>query len=242
MPLGVNEWVSSTLCGPGTVSHLTARAPNNSVSDSAALEYKKKAGERRTFSTSSPSPKPPLVSSIMSAFVETFVSQVVEGVSLDDALAPAIESETDLRRLFATDRKNPKLIDPFIGLVDVFATHSSIRLTQARNVQDEQDLNAHYVFPLVEEKRRADGEPAMAATLEDFKTAFNIFSEGSLSQLTDWGNVVVAGGAALACLAPPPKDAQKTRRGILKYFHGEGYPNSDIDIFVYGLTPEQVWF
>jgi hypothetical protein len=178
----------------------------------------------------------------MSSFVETFVSQVAKGVSLDDALAPAIESETDLRRLFATDRSDPKLTNPFIGLVDVFATHSSIRLTQARKVQGEQDLNTHCVFPLLEEKRRADGEPAMAANLDDFKTAFNIFSEGSISQLTNWDNVIVAGGSVLACLAPIPKDAQKTKRGIRKYFHGEGYPNSDIDMFIYGLTPEQVWF
>ena len=197
-----------------------------------------------TFSTSSPSSNPLLVSSglpsAMDPFVETFISQVAKGMSLYDALAPAIDSETDLRRLFATDRRNPKLTNPFIGLVDVFATHSSIRLTQARKVQDEQDLNAHYVFPLLEEKRRADGEPAMAANLDDFKTAFNIFTEGSLSQLTNWDNVVVAGGSALACLAPLPKDAQKTKRGIRKYFHEEGYLNSDIDMFIYGLTPEQV--
>ena len=178
----------------------------------------------------------------MSSFVETFVSQVAQGVLLDDALAPAIESETELRRLFAADRKNPKLKNPFIGLVDVFAADSSIRRTQARKIQDEQDLNAHYVFPLPEEKRRADGEPAMAADLNDFKTAFNIFSEGCLSQHTDWNNVVVAGGSVLACLAPLPKSAQKTKRGIRKYFHGEAYPSSDIDMFIYGLTPEQVRF
>jgi len=171
-----------------------------------------------------------------------FVSQVVQGVSLDDALAPAIESETELRRLFATDRKNPTLNDPFIGLVDVFAAHSSTRLTQARKVHGEQELNAHYVFPLPEEKRRADREPAMTASLDDFKTAFNIFSEGSLSQLIDWDNVIVAGGSVLACLTPLPKYAQKTKRGLRKYFHGEGYPNSDIDMFIYGLTPEQVRF
>jgi len=178
----------------------------------------------------------------MSSFIETFISQVADGVSLDDTLALAIESETDLRRLFATDRKHPKLTNPFIGLVDVFTTHSSIRLTQAREIQGEQDLGAHHVFPLPEEKRRADGEPAMAANLDDFKTAFNIFSEGSLSQLTNWDNVVVAGGSVLACLAPLPKDAQKTKRGIRKYFHGECYLNSDIDMFIYGLTPEQVRF
>jgi hypothetical protein len=175
-----------------------------------------------------------------SFFTESFVSQVAQGVSLDDAMAPAIDAETELRRLFATDRKHPKLSDPFIGLVDVFAAHSSIRLTQARKVQEGQDLNAHYVFPLSDEKRRADGEHAMAAHLDDFKTAFNIFSEGSLSQLTDWNNVVVAGGSVLASLAPLPKFAQKTKRGVRKYFHGEGYPNSDIDMFIYGLTPEQV--
>jgi hypothetical protein len=175
----------------------------------------------------------------MSSSAQIFVSQVAQGVSLDNALGPAIEAETELRRLFATDKKDAKL-NPFVGLVDVFAASSSIRLTHARKVQDEQDLSAHHVFPLPKEKRRADGEPAMAASFDDFKTAFNIFSEGSLSQLTDWNNVVVAGGSVLACLAPLPRHAQNTKRGIRKYFHGEGYPNSDIDMFIYGLTPEQV--
>ena len=196
-------------------------------------------------STSSSSPNRPLLSSKLSpttSFAQIFVSQVAQGVSLDDALAPAIKSETELRRLFATDRENPILNDPFIGLVDVFATPSSTRLTQARKVEGEQELDAHYVFPLPEEKRRADHEPAMTSNLDDFKTAFDIFSEGSLSQLTDWSNVIVAGGSVLACLAALPKYAQKTKRGIRKYFHGEGYPNSDIDMFIYGLTSEQVRF
>ncbi|KAH6903031.1 hypothetical protein BKA70DRAFT_1031771, partial [Coprinopsis sp. MPI-PUGE-AT-0042] len=48
------------------------------------------------------------------------------GVSLDDVLKPSIEDETELRRLWATDRTNTRLSDPYVGLVDVFAAPEDI--------------------------------------------------------------------------------------------------------------------
>ncbi|PFH47160.1 hypothetical protein AMATHDRAFT_103999, partial [Amanita thiersii Skay4041] len=48
------------------------------------------------------------------------------GVSLNGALKPSLEDEAELRRLFATDRDNQRLSDPYVGLVDVFAAPTSI--------------------------------------------------------------------------------------------------------------------
>jgi hypothetical protein len=63
--------------------------------------------------------------------------------------------------------------------------------------------------------------------------------EGSLSQL-DWSNVVVAGGSVLACLLPVPKGYLSSKRALRKWFHTTAYPASDVDLFVWGLGPEQV--
>ncbi|KIO24985.1 hypothetical protein M407DRAFT_76286 [Tulasnella calospora MUT 4182] len=46
-------------------------------------------------------------------------------------------------------------------------------------------------MPLDSHKRRKDGELSMASSMEDFKLRWAIFSEGVLSQLTNWNNVVI---------------------------------------------------
>jgi hypothetical protein len=82
----------------------------------------------------------------------------------------------------------------------------------------------------------------MADSLDDFKRNWAIFTEGSLSQLIDWSNVVAAGGSVLACLSPLPADAQASKRNLRKYYHSQAFPTSDVDLFLWGLTPEQVGF
>jgi len=159
-------------------------------------------------------------------------------VSLDEALKPSLDDEAELRRLFATDTKNPRLSNPHVGLVDVFDAPADIRTTRARVVQNEFDLSEKHLMPLTEARRRKEGTPAMASTLEEFNQNWSIFSEGSLS-LLDWNNVVAAGGSVLACLLPVP-DANKTsKRTLRKYFHSTAFPTSDVDLFLYGMTPEQ---
>ncbi|KIJ65131.1 hypothetical protein HYDPIDRAFT_153095 [Hydnomerulius pinastri MD-312] len=161
------------------------------------------------------------------------------GVSLDAALKPSLDHEAELRSLFATDRANPRLRDPYAGLIDLFNAPGAVRATRARVVADEQDLSAKYVMPLPNKRRRAEGAPATVADLDEFKKNWAIFTEGSLSQLADWSNVVVAGGSVLACVSPLPDHVKKSKRAVRKYFHSEAYPSSDIDLFLYGLTPEQ---
>lgn len=159
-------------------------------------------------------------------------------VSLDEALQPSLDDEAELRRLFATDTKNPRLNDPYVGLVDVFDAPTDIRTTRARVVQNEFDLSEKYLMLLTEARRRKEGTPAMVSSLEEFNQNWSIFSEGSLS-LLDWNNVVAAGGSVLACLLPVPDANKASKRTLRKYFHAAAFPTSDVDLFLYGLTPEQ---
>jgi hypothetical protein len=164
------------------------------------------------------------------------------GQPLDDVLQPSLNDEAELRRLFAADKMNARLSDIHVGLVNVFSAPQDIRITRARVVESDEDLAAKYVMPLPDNRRRKEGEPAMVQTLEEFNKNWAIFTEGSLSQLLDWNNVVAAGGSVLACLSPLPESAKVSNRALRKYFHGEAYPSSDIDLFLYGLSPQQVLF
>ncbi|KAG8950958.1 hypothetical protein FRC04_007022 [Tulasnella sp. 424] len=164
------------------------------------------------------------------------------GIDLGPAISPSLQDEADLRRLFATDRTNARLNDPYVGLVDVFGQNTDrIKKIHARAVKDDDDLRKHHVMPLDDDTRRKDGELSMASSLEDFKTRWAIFSEGALSQLTNWNNVIVAGGAVVACLAPLPEYVVKqgSKRALRKYYHSEAFPASDVDLFLYGLTPAE---
>ena len=174
---------------------------------------------------------------------QTFISRIATlpkgvPVSLDEVLQPSLDDEAELRRLFAVDTKNPRLTNPYVGLVDVFDAPGDIRTTRARVAQNEFDLSEKYLMPLTEASRRKEGTPAMASTLEEFNKNWSIFSEGSLS-LLDWNNVVAAGGSVLACLLPVPNANKTSKRTLRKYFHNFAFPTSDIDLFLYGLTPEQ---
>ncbi len=65
-----------------------------------------------------------------------------------------------------------------------------------------------------DEKRRKDGSLAIADSLADFQKNWSIFSEGSLSQLVDWNNVVVAGGSVLGCLLAMADAHKESKRSI----------------------------
>ncbi|KDQ19312.1 hypothetical protein BOTBODRAFT_142912 [Botryobasidium botryosum FD-172 SS1] len=162
------------------------------------------------------------------------------GVSLAPAIQPALEDEAALRRLFATDRANARLDDAYVGLVDIFGDGTDvIKRTRARVVRDEEDLSAQYIMALDDKRRREEGAPAIAESFADFKYNWDVFTEGSLANLVDWNNVVAAGGSVLAALLPLPDHAKESKRTLRKYYHQEAYPSSDVDLFLWGLTPEQ---
>ncbi|TFK24215.1 ankyrin repeat protein [Coprinopsis marcescibilis] len=175
---------------------------------------------------------------------EAFISQILNldrrpGASLDDVLKPSIEDEAELRRYFATDRGHARLSDPYVGLVDVFDAPEEIRKIRARVVNDDEDLTAKYVMPLTDRNRRPNSSPAMVADIDEFKKNWAVFTEGSLSQLVDWNNVIAAGGSVLACLTPLSGEDNESKRAIRKHYHSVAYPTSDVDLFLWGLNAEQ---
>ncbi|KAJ7492098.1 ankyrin repeat protein [Mycena latifolia] len=176
--------------------------------------------------------------------VEQFLQRVsalpdTAGLSLDDVLKPSLEIEAELRTLFASDKFSERLADPHVGLVDVFDAPDTIRATRARVVKDEQDLSARYIMPVRNADRRAEGAPCIVSEAAEFKKNWDVFTEGSLSQLPDWNNVVAAGGAVLACLTPLPEGAKGSRRTMRKHYHDAAYPTSDVDLFLWGLSLEE---
>ena len=88
--------------------------------------------------------------------------------------------------------------------------------------------------------RGKEGSPAMAESLEAFKRDWSVFTENSLTQLFDWSNVIAAGGSVQASLMSLPKAATASKRAMRKYYHEKAFPSSDVDLFLYGLTRQEV--
>jgi hypothetical protein len=176
---------------------------------------------------------------------QSFIQRVVAlpsgpGVSLDSALQPSIDEESALRRLWANDRANKRLKNPYAGLVDLFDAPAELRTSRARVIKDEVDLLAKYVMPVGAVNRRKEGTPSTVADIDEFKRHWGLFTESSLSQLFDWNNVVATGGSVLACLTPLSDLAKASKRATRKYFHSIAYPTSDVDLFLWGLNAEEV--
>src|ERR1700691_3237134 len=171
-----------------------------------------------------------------SQFLSRIASLPKGPVSLDKALQPSLEDEAELRKLFATEKGNPRRGDIHVGLVDVFAAPIDIRTTRARLIKDDADRDAQHVMALQSSLRREEGSPSMVENLESFKKHWGVFTENSLSQLADWSNVIAAGGSVQACLVPLPKTETGSKRAMRKHFHDKAFPSSDVDLFLYGLT------
>ncbi|PPR07014.1 hypothetical protein CVT26_005209 [Gymnopilus dilepis] len=158
---------------------------------------------------------------------------------LDHALEKAIRAERELRHLFASDPHNRLLQDLFIGLVDVLSLDPAIRRTRARLVNSKADLSGHHIFPLKATSRRGNLLPSTVTDLKSFREHWHVFTHGVLSKMTarDWENVIVAGGSVLACLAPPQRVIPP--KELNELYQSENYATSDIDLFLWGLSPEE---
>jgi hypothetical protein len=133
------------------------------------------------------------------AFIER-IHHVHPGGALDDALQPSLDFEAKIRQLWATDKTNIILQDPYVGLLEVFATPDALRVTNARKAkeakthatddQDEgdenemNDLQDEYIMPLKAKDRRKTGEPCIVKDMKEFIAQFQIFTGNSSSMLT----------------------------------------------------------
>ncbi|KAF4971655.1 hypothetical protein FZEAL_9782 [Fusarium zealandicum] len=159
--------------------------------------------------------------------------------SLIDILEPYRKYEADLRSVYAQDRQNPILDDPYLNVLPLFTDDTKLITTRARNLEAESDEEqSKYIMALPKDKRRSHGSPATVANISEFQKNFNVFSESSMVDW-DWSNVVAAGSSVVNCLLPVPKEFKTTKRKLREYYHEKFCPASDVDLFLYGLTHEQ---
>lgn len=124
----------------------------------------------------------------------------------------------------------------------LFSVSCTLRILQTCRARDpaaeSEWQKQQYIMALPDDQRRAAGSPAVVKSLKDFQHNFNVFSESSLCEL-DWSNVVAAGSSVVNCLLPVPKEYNTSKRKLREFYHEKFCPASDVDLFLYGLTPEE---
>ncbi|PNY22667.1 Uncharacterized protein TCAP_07089, partial [Tolypocladium capitatum] len=158
---------------------------------------------------------------------------------MTDIVAPYRHFEARLREVYAQDRENPALDDPYINVVPLFNQDTKLITTRARDLSAESEEDkSKYVMALPDDKRRPHGSPATVADVAEFQHNFSVFSESSLVEM-DWSNVVAAGSSVVNCLLPVPEEFNTSKRKLREYYHEKFCPASDVDLFLYGLTHDQ---
>lgn len=156
-----------------------------------------------------------------------------------EIMEPYRRYEAHLRSVFAQDRENPILKDPYLNVVPLFTDATKSITTRARDLASEtEEEKSKYIMALPDDKRRPHGSPATVANLAEFQKNFGIFSESSLAEL-DWNNVVAAGSSVVNTLLPVPNEFKANKRKLREYYHEKFCPASDVDLFLYGLTHDE---
>eukprot|EP01090_Pellita_catalonica_P000570 TRINITY_DN10390_c0_g1_i2.p1 TRINITY_DN10390_c0_g1~~TRINITY_DN10390_c0_g1_i2.p1 ORF type:complete len:665 (-),score=119.73 TRINITY_DN10390_c0_g1_i2:35-2029(-) len=147
----------------------------------------------------------------------------VSGQDMTSEQRAIIQEEDRYRRMFAEERESSQLDDPHLLLLDVF--DQSEEQWKFKEETAEEKMVPHLLNhwrkaePVEFEKR------AIVATQKEFEKNFDEFTGGMFKGM-DWSNVIVAGGAVLANVLGRESIQSK-------------YKDSDIDMFVYGLTDEE---
>ncbi|RYP25160.1 hypothetical protein DL765_000041 [Monosporascus sp. GIB2] len=156
-----------------------------------------------------------------------------------ELMEPYRKFEAQLREVYAQDRSNPILDDPYLNVLPLFTKDTPEVKTRARDLDKEaQEEKDKYIMALPSDKRRANGSPAVVSTLKEFRHNFSVFCESSLSDM-DWSNVVAAGSSVVNTILPVPDKYKKSKRALRQYYHEKFCPASDVDLFLYGLTEDQ---
>lgn len=138
--------------------------------------------------------------------------------SMAQLTEPYRKFEAKLREMYAQERNNPVLDDPYLNVLPLFTKDTPAIQTRARNLDDEtQEQKDKYIMPLPDDKRRPNGSPAVVESLKEFRYNFGVFSESSLADM-DWDNVVAAGSSVVNCLLPVPPEYKKSKRALRQYY------------------------
>ena len=130
--------------------------------------------------------------------------------------------ENRIRVLFVTKRESKLLEDPYLTLINLY--------------------ESYHIFKPVTEKPN-DGSCLMSSQIPalpvvdmiQFSKQFQMFTEFVFEGF-DWNNVLIAGGSVLASLIPIGfSDYTQWRQ----YYHKGAWDQADIDLFLYGLEPDQ---
>ncbi|KAI0111527.1 ankyrin [Daldinia grandis] len=158
---------------------------------------------------------------------------------IKEMMEPYRKFEAKLREVYAQERNNPALDDPYLNVLPLFTKDTPNIKTRARNLEAESPIEKEkYIMTLPDDKRRPNGSPAVVASLKEFRHNFGIFSESSLAEM-DWSNVVAAGSSVVNCLLPVPNRFNHSKRALREYYHQKFCPASDVDLFLYGLNEQQ---
>ena len=121
------------------------------------------------------------------------------------------EEEDYLRHLFATDRNNPLLKDPYIHLINVFENERIRSSFTKEDPPKHIPLLFNFENPLeaLEMTERTHTSPppcpTMCSTRAQFISQFNAFTHGIFKDM-NWNNIVCAGGAVIASMLSHEKD------------------------------------
>uniref|UniRef100_A0A8H8CL07 Uncharacterized protein n=1 Tax=Psilocybe cubensis TaxID=181762 RepID=A0A8H8CL07_PSICU len=181
--------------------------------------------------------------------------------ALNNLLESVLRSEHRLRRALASFEEpqeiDSRLLDPYAGLIDIFAVPEIVRKARPRPWNEalfevaidgfvkEQFAHKH-LFRLPRDLQRSPGVLYTVPSYDHFLRQWNVFTNNAISTISDWSNILVAGGAVLASLQPIPVTEHyghqeflpPTRRVISQYFE-TAYKEADVDIFLYGMNAEQ---
>ena len=154
-------------------------------------------------------------------------------------LQKALVADHELRRLFATDPQHRCLDNLYVGLINVFNVPEVARLIQSRDVSPT-NISNQYIFPLDSSVRKPKLSPCTVPDMNAFLHNWEIFTHRVLCKMTakHWENVVAAGGSVLASLMAVPPHTPPHR--LNEFYLGRAWGMSDIDLFLFGLSPEEV--
>jgi hypothetical protein len=136
---------------------------------------------------------------------------------------PLKEQEDHYRRLFAQARHDPAIQDPHLMLIDAFERRDQFVVQPWSDTEDRIPK----IAPTPSAPVFAVGTNCIV-TKDEFMKNWEILTNGQFKGL-DWSNLFVAGGCILACLFP----------GFEANMQSPGFKATDIDMFIYGLSPEQ---
>lgn len=134
-------------------------------------------------------------------------------------MEPYRKFEAQLREMYAQERNNPILDDPYLNVIPLFTRDTPDIKTRARDLENEtQEEKEKYIMALPSEKRRPNSSPATVTSLKEFKNNFGVFSESALVEM-DWSNVLAAGSSVVNTLLPVPDEYNKSKRALRQYYH-----------------------